>query len=112
MYVHFILLADVEVVERGTDELQGLVQGVRVQATRVQNVHPKAYVPAIENEITLAGIRAPSTKILFIQNPFQLDPRKTLAFESIRAFLYPSPTPPHISFQLSSGLINQPLNVI
>ena len=45
--VHSILLADVEVVERGTDELQGLVQGVSVQATRVKNVHPKAYVPEI-----------------------------------------------------------------
>lgn len=50
-FFHFLLLANVEVVERGADELQGLVQGVRVQATGVQNVHSEAYVSAEEKII-------------------------------------------------------------
>ena len=50
-FFHFLLLANVEVVERGSDELQGLVQGVRIQATGVQNVHSEAYVPARESII-------------------------------------------------------------
>ena len=79
-FFHFLLLANVEVVERGADELQGLVEGVRVQATGVQNVHSEAYVPARENIIErghgMARARAPlfvtfglkSRKLMFSQN--------------------------------------------